>query len=566
MSKPNDSEASETSGKANHFIRQIIADDVAAGKNDGKVVTRFPPEPNGYLHIGHAKAICLSFGMAEEFGGRCHLRFDDTNPAKEDIEYVEAIQRDIQWLGFDWGEHLYHASDYFDRFYELAVELIKMDKAYVCELTPDQMREYRGTPTEPATASPWRDRPIEESLELFKKMKNGEFADGERTLRAKIDLASPNMHMRDPAVYRIRKAPHWRTGDQWCIYPMYDYAHCVSDSLEGITHSLCSLEFEVHRPLYDWFLETLNQFHSRQYEFARLNLSYTVMSKRKLLTLVEEGDVSGWDDPRMPTLSGMRRRGIPPAAVRNFCEEIGVTKFNGMTDVAVLEYETRQVLNKTCPRYMGVLDPLKVVIENWEEGKTEMLDAVNNPEDPAAGTRQVPFGREIYIERADFMEDAPKKFFRLAPGREVRLRWAYFLKCESVVKDDTGKITELRCTIDPETRGGDAKDGRKVKATIHWVSVEHSIQPEVRLYDRLFQVEKPDDGKDADFREHLNPDSIEVKTAYAEPALAGHPAGYSFQFERIGYFCVDPDTSGEKLVLNRTVGLRDNWAKAQKKS
>jgi len=563
MSNANDS---EPTGKANHFIRQIISDDVAAVKNDGNVVTRFPPEPNGYLHIGHAKAICLSFGMAEEFGGRCHLRFDDTNPAKEDIEYVEAIQRDIKWLGFDWGEHLYHASDYFDRFYELAVELIKMEKAYVCELTPEQMREYRGTPTEAATASPWRDRPVEESLEIFEKMKNGEFADGERTLRAKIDLASPNMHMRDPAVYRIRKAPHWRTGGQWCIYPMYDYAHCVSDSLEGITHSLCSLEFEVHRPLYDWFLETLNQFRSRQYEFARLNLSYTVMSKRKLLSLVEEGDVSGWDDPRMPTLSGMRRRGIPPAAIRNFCEEIGVTKFNGMTDVAVLEYETRQVLNKTCPRFMGVLDPLKVVIENWEAGKTEMLDAVNNPEDPEAGTRQVPFGREIYIERADFMENAPKKFFRLAPGREVRLRWAYFLKCESVVKDEAGNITELRCTIDPETRGGDAKDGRKVKATIHWVSVDHAIQPEVRLYDRLFKVEKPDDGKEADFREHLNQDSIEVKTAYAEPALAGHDAGYSFQFERIGYFCVDPDTSGERLVLNRTVGLRDNWAKAQKKS
>jgi glutaminyl-tRNA synthetase len=561
MTETNNSE----SGKANHFIRQIITDDVAAGKNGGQVITRFPPEPNGYLHIGHAKAFCLSFGMAAEFGGRCHLRFDDTNPAKEDIEYVEAIQRDIKWLGFDWGEHLYHASDYFDRFYELAVQLIKMDKAYVCELTPDQMREYRGTPTVPATASPWRDRPVDESLDLFERMKQGEFEEGARTLRAKIDLAAPNMHMRDPAVYRIRQAPHWRTGDQWCIYPMYDYAHCVSDSLEGITHSLCSLEFEVHRPLYDWFLQTLGLFESHQYEFARLNLSYTVMSKRKLLSLVEEGDVSGWDDPRMPTLSGMRRRGIPPQAIRNFCETIGVTKFNGMTDVAVLEFEVRSVLNKTAPRFMGVLDPLKVVVENWPQDKVEMLDAVNNPEDPAAGTRQVPFSREMYIERADFMEEAPKKFFRLAPGREVRLRWAYFLKCESVIKDDAGNITELRCTIDSETRGGDAKDGRKVKGTIHWVSAAHAIQPEVRLYDRLFKVEKPDEDKETDFREYLNSDSLEVKTCFAEPALAGHRAGASFQFERIGYFCVDPDSQGEKLVLNRTVGLRDNWAKAQAK-
>lgn len=550
--------------KPNHFIRQIIRQDVEAGKHGGNVVTRFPPEPNGYLHIGHAKAVCLSFGMAREFGGRCHLRFDDTNPAREDIEYVNAIQEDIRWLGFDWGEHLYHASDYFERFYELAVELIRLGKAYVCECSPEEMREMRGTPTEPAQPSPWRDRPVEESLDLFQRMRDGEFQEGTRTLRAKIDLASPNMHLRDPAVYRIRKAPHWRTGDQWVIYPMYDYAHCVSDSLEGVTHSLCSLEFEVHRPLYDWFLETLKLFPSRQYEFARLNLTYTVMSKRKLLTLVEEDNVSGWDDPRMPTLCGLRRRGVPPEAIRQFCETIGVTKFNGLTDVAVLEHATRTVLNKTSPRFMGVLDPLKVVITNLQEGHEEWLEAVNNPEDPEAGTRQVPFSEVLYIEKSDFMEEAPKKFFRLAPGREVRLRWAYFLKCEEVIKNEAGEVIELRCTIDPTTKGGDAPDGRKVKATIHWVSASHALECEARLYDRLFSVERPDQDRDADFREFLNPDSLETRTCYAEPALAGKEPGFAFQLERIGYFCADTDSSEEKPVFNRTVSLRDNWAKIQK--
>ncbi|MGF1679172.1 MAG: glutamine--tRNA ligase/YqeY domain fusion protein [Candidatus Methylacidiphilales bacterium] len=544
-----------------HFIRQIIREDVAASKNEGRVVTRFPPEPNGYLHIGHAKAVCLSFGMAREFGGRCHLRFDDTNPAKEDLEFVQGIQRDIRWLGFDWGDHLYHASDYFETFYNLAVQLIQMDKAYVCELTPDQMRTYRGTPTAPSTPSPWRDRPAGESLDLFSRMRAGEFEEGTKTLRAKIDLASPNMHLRDPAVYRIRKAPHWRTGSQWCIYPMYDYAHCVSDSLEQITHSLCSLEFEVHRPLYDWFLETLGLFHSRQYEFARLNLSYTVMSKRKLLELVETGMVSGWDDPRMPTLCGLRRRGVPPEAIRNFCDTIGVTKFNGLTDVALLEHSTRTVLNKTAARFMGVMDPLKVVITNWPQGEIEWLEAVNNPEDPEAGTRSVPFSSELWIERGDFMEDAPKKFFRLAPGREVRLRWAYFLICDEAIKDADGQIIELRCRIDPATRGGDAPDGRKVKATIHWVSASHAVRCETRLYDRLFNVERPDGDAEIDFKTHYNPHSLQNVTCLAEPGVAALPAGTRFQFERIGYFCVDPDTSTEHMVLNRTVGLKDDWAK-----
>ncbi|MEM6821969.1 MAG: glutamine--tRNA ligase/YqeY domain fusion protein [Verrucomicrobiota bacterium] len=545
-----------------HFIRQIIREDVESGKQGGSVVTRFPPEPNGYLHIGHAKAICLSFGMANEFGGRCHLRFDDTNPEKEDIEYADSIERDIQWLGFDWDKHLYHASDYFNQFYDFAVRLIKLEKAYVCELTAEQLREYRGTPTEPSKPSPWRDRSIDENLALFEKMKAGDFEEGSHTLRAKIDLASPNMHLRDPAIYRVRKAEHWRTGNDWCIYPMYDYAHCVSDSLEGITHSLCSLEFEVHRPLYDWFLETLDIFRSRQYEFARLNLTYTVMSKRKLLSLVEQGDVSGWDDPRMPTISGMRRRGVPPEAIRNFCETVGVTKFKSLTDVAVLEHEIRSVLNKTVSRLMGVFKPLKVVITNLPEDYEEELDAVNNPEDEADGSRKVPFSRELYIEKTDFMEDPPKKFFRLGPGREVRLRWAYFLRCEEVIKDDSGEIVELRCTIDPETRGGDAPDGRKVKGTIHWVSVKHAVSCEVRMYDRLFKVEQPDEDKGGDFREHLNSDSLEVTKCFAEPAVVAHDVGSRFQFERIGYFCVDPDHIESKHpILNRTVGLRDSWAK-----
>jgi len=552
--------------QSNHFIRQIINDDVKAGKNQGRVVTRFPPEPNGYLHIGHAKAICLSFGMAEEFQGRCHLRFDDTNPAGERAEFAEGIQRDIRWLGFDWGVHRYHASDYFQRFYELAHRLIDLGKAYVCQLSVEEMRSYRGSPTEPAKPSPWRDRPVEENRELFTRMREGAFPDGSHTLRAKIDLASPNMHLRDPAIYRIRKSHHWKTGDEWPIYPMYDYAHCVSDSLEGITHSLCSLEFEVHRPLYNWFLETLDLFPSRQYEFARLNLTYTVMSKRKLRQLVEAGDVSGWDDPRMPTLSGLRRRGVPPEAIRQFCETIGVTKFNSLTDVALLEHATRTVLNRTASRFMGVLDPVKVVITNLSEDFEEELNAVNNPEDPEAGTRKVPFSRELWIERADFMEDPPKKFFRLAPGREVRLRAAYFLKCHQVIRHPSGEVSELHCTIDSETRGQNPPDGRKVKATIHWVSARHAVEVTARCYDRLFAEERPDLNKDRDFREAINPHSLQVRNAYAEPALFGKKAGFSFQFERVGYFCIDPESTPDHLVINRTVGLRDEWARVQQQS
>jgi glutaminyl-tRNA synthetase len=549
-----------------HFIRQIISDDISEGKHDGKVLTRFPPEPNGYLHIGHAKAICLNFGVAKEFNGHTNLRFDDTNPDTENVEYVKSIQEDVKWLGFEWNGKALYASQYFDQMHEFAIVLIQQGNAYVCDLSLDELRAYRGTPTEPGKESPYIVRSVEENIDLFERMKNGEFPDGSKTLRARIDMASPNMHMRDPALYRIKHSHHYRTGDNWCIYPMYDYAHCLEDSIEGVTHSICTLEFEVHRPLYDWVLKNLNVFPSRQYEFARLNLGYSVMSKRKLLQLSEDGHVTGWDDPRMPTISGLRRRGYTPESIRNFCEVIGVTKFNSLTDIALLEHCVRDHLNKVAQRTMAVLDPLKVVITNYPEGQVEELDAVNNPEDESAGTRKVPFSRELYIERSDFMEDPPRKFFRLGIGREVRFRWAYFLTCHDVVKDAEGEIVEIHCTYDPETKGGDSPDGRKVKGTIHWVSAEKSIPAEIRLYDRLFTVEKPDGDKDKDFKEFLNPDSLQIIEARIEPHLAkvAEP-GYRCQFERIGYFCADPDTTSSKLVFNRTVPLRDSWGKAQNK-
>jgi glutaminyl-tRNA synthetase len=549
-----------------HFIRQIISDDISEGKHDGKVLTRFPPEPNGYLHIGHAKSICLNFGVAKEFDGHTNLRFDDTNPDTENVEYVKSIQEDVKWLGFEWNGEALYASQYFDQMHEFAILLIQQGNAYVCDLSPDELRAYRGTPTEPGKDSPYIVRSVEENIDLFERMKNGEFTDGSKTLRARIDMASPNMHMRDPALYRIKHSHHYRTGDNWCIYPMYDYAHCIEDSIEGVTHSICTLEFEVHRPLYDWVLKNLNVFPSRQYEFARLNLGYSVMSKRKLLQLSEDGHVTGWDDPRMPTISGLRRRGYTPESIRNFCEVIGVTKFNSLTDIALLEHCVRDHLNKVAQRTMAVLDPLKVVITNYPEGQVEELDAVNNPEDESAGTRKVPFSRELYIERSDFMEDPPRKFFRLGIGREVRFRWAYFLTCHDVVKDAAGEIVEIHCTYDPETKGGDSPDGRKVKGTIHWVSAEKSIPAEIRLYDRLFTVEKPDGDKDKDFKEFLNPDSLQIIEARIEPHLAkvAEP-GYRCQFERIGYFCADPDTTSSKLVFNRTVPLRDSWGKAQNK-
>ena len=557
--------------RPSNFIRNIILEDIKSNKHGGKVVTRFPPEPNGYLHIGHAKSIVMNFGFAQEFNGRCHLRFDDTNPTKEEQEYVDAIKEDVRWLGYDWGEHLYYASDYFDRFYEYAEKLIKIGKAFVCDLSPEEIRAYRGTLTEPGKESPYRNRSIEENLDLFRRMKAGEFRDGERVLRAKIDMASGNLNMRDPVVYRIMHVPHHRTGDKWCIYPMYDFAHCLSDSIEGITHSLCSLEFEDHRPLYDWFLDVLEvECHPQQIEFARLNLTYTILSKRKLIRLVEEGVVSGWDDPRMPTISGMRRRGLPPAGIRNFCERIGVAKKESVVDVALLEHCVREELNKTAPRVMGVLNPLKVVIENYPEDQEEELEAINNPEDPSYGTRMVPFSREIFIERTDFMEDPPKKFFRLAPGREVRLRYAYFIKCTGVMKDEkTGEVRELRCTYDPATKGGNAPDGRKVRGTIHWVSSRHAFRAEVRLYDRLFEHPYPDraaqDGKT--YMDFLNPDSLKIlKDCMLEPSLKGLEPGKVVQFERIGYFCVDSrDSSPGNPVFNRTVTLRDTWAKIEKR-
>ncbi len=551
------------------FIRQIVADDVASGKNGGRVHTRFPPEPNGYLHIGHAKAICLSFGIAQEFGGLCNLRFDDTNPTTEDTEYVESIKEDVRWLGFDWGDREYYASDIFDQLYEFAEQLIRAGKAYVCSLPSEKVSEYRGRWNEPGKDSPDRNRPVAENLDLFRRMRSGEFPDGAYSLRAKIDMASPNMNMRDPAMYRIRHAHHHRTGDRWCIYPTYDWTHGQNDSLEGITHSLCTLEFEDHRPLYDWYIEQLGIHHPQQIEFARLNLTYTVMSKRRLLELVKGGYVSGWDDPRMPTLCGLRRRGFTPDSIRSFCQRIGVTKTNSTTDLAVLEQCVREHLNEIAPRMMAVLRPLRVVITNYLENQVEYRDAVNNPEDPAAGIRQIPFGRELYIDRDDFMEDPPKDFYRLGPGREVRLRYAYFLRCEDVIKDESGAVSELRCTYDPATAGGQAPDGRKVKGTIHWVAAATAVEAEVRLYDVLSTLEHPDDvPAGRDWKETLNPDSLEVlHRCKAEPSLAQAKPGERFQFERTGYFCADiRDCRPGHLVFNRTVTLKDRWAKLKSKS
>jgi glutaminyl-tRNA synthetase len=549
------------------FIRAIVDEDLAAGRNHGRVATRFPPEPNGYLHIGHAKSICLNFGIAEERGGICNLRFDDTNPTKEDVEYVDSIRDDVAWLGFKWAAELY-ASDYFERLYQFAVELIKKGKAYVDSLSADEIRAYRGTLTEAGQNSPYRDRPIAENLDLFTRMRAGEFPDGAHVLRAKIDMASPNMNMRDPTLYRIRHASHHRTGDAWCIYPMYDFAHPLSDAVERITHSICTLEFEAHRPLYDWLVENLIEDDKpHQYEFARLNLNYTVMSKRKLLQLVQLGRVTGWDDPRMPTIGGLRRRGYTPESIRDFCTRIGVAKKENVIDVAQLEHSIREDLNTRAPRVMAVLRPIKVVITNYPADQVEHVDVINNPEDPSAGTRRVPFSRELYVERDDFMENPPKKFFRLSPGKEVRLRCAYFITCADVVKDDAGNIVELRCTYDPATRGGDAPDGRRVKATLHWVSAKHAIPIEVRLYDRLFSVEDPDrvpEGKT--FLDNLNPHSLDVlRTSVGEPGLAASKPGDRMQFERVGYFCVDPDSRPGALVFNRTVSLRDAWARIAQK-
>jgi len=548
------------------FIREIITEDVRTGKWGGRVVTRFPPEPNGYMHIGHAKAFTLNFSVAEEFGGRCHLRFDDTDPTKEEAEYVQAIQEDIRWMGFDWGEHLYFASDYFEQMYQYAEQLIKQGKAYVDDQSAEQISRNRGTLTRPGTDSPYRNRSVEENLDLFRRMRAGEFPDGSRVLRAKIDMAHPNMNMRDPVMYRILHARHYRTGDDWCIYPMYDWAHGLEDSIEGVTHSLCSLEFENHRPLYDWFLEQLGVHHPRQIEFARFNLTYTVMSKRFLRPLVEAGHVRGWDDPRMPTLRGMRRRGYTPEALRDFLRRVGVAKVESTIDFALLEHCLRQDLNRRCPRRMAVLRPLRVVVDNYPEGQVEHMTAINNPEDLSAGTREVPFSRVLYIEREDFMEDPPKKFYRLAPGREVRLRYAYFVTCTDVVKDADGQVVELHCTYDPATRGGDAPDGRKVKSTLHWVSARHAVAAEVRLYEHLFTKENPADlPAGEDITANLNPNSLEVVTeAQVEPALASAQPGERYQFERLGYFCVDPDTTDQRLVFNRTVTLRDTWAKIQK--
>jgi glutaminyl-tRNA synthetase len=550
------------------FIRAIVADDLAAGRNSSRVRTRFPPEPNGYLHIGHAKSICLNFGVAQEFGGLCNLRFDDTNPAKEEVEYVDAIKEDVRWLGFDWEDREYYASDYFEQLYQWAMELIGKNLAYVDYLTPDEVREHRGTLTEPGRESPHRDRPIEENQDLFRRMRAGEFADGVYTLRAKIDMASPNINLRDPALYRIRRATHHRTGDDWCIYPMYDFAHALSDAIEGITHSLCTLEFEDHRPLYDWCVEHCSvPSRPRQIEFARLNLTYTVMSKRRLLKLVEEGVVRGWDDPRMPTLSGIRRRGYTPEAMREFAARIGVAKRENLVDVALLEDAVRDDLNKRAPRAMAVLRPLKVVIDNFPEGHVDQIAIPVNQEDANAGTRQVPFSRELYIEREDFMEEPPKKFFRLAPGREVRLRGTYFLTCNRVEKNPAGEVTELHCTYDPATRDGNAPDGRKPKATIHWVSAAHALTAEVRLYDRLFNNPTPGDEADSgDWRISLNPTSLETLFCPVEPTLASANAGGRYQFERLGYFAVDPDSKPGKLVFNRTVTLKDTWARVAQRT
>lgn len=552
-----------------NFIRDIIIEDLKTNKYGGRVHTRFPPEPNGYLHIGHAKSIHLNFGLAAEFGGKCNLRFDDTNPTKEETEYVESILEDVRWLGGDWEDRLFYASDYFDQLYEWAVQLIKSRKAYVCDLTAEQVREQRGTLTEPGKESPYRNRTVEENLDLFERMRAGEFPDGARTLRAKIDMASPNLNMRDPVMYRILHAEHHRTGNKWCIYPTYDFAHGQSDSIEGITHSICTLEFEDHRPLYNWFLDELGIYHPQQIEFDRLNLTYTVLSKRKLLTLVREGHVRGWDDPRMPTISGLRRRGYTPEAIRNFCRRIGVSKTNGTTELSLLEYFVREDLNRRAQRVMAVLKPLRVVVDNYPEGQVEEMEAVNNPEDASAGTRTVPFSRVLYIEQDDFREVPPKQYYRLSPGREVRLRYGYFITCKGVVKDEkTGEITEIHCTYDPATRGGNAPDGRKVKSTIHWVSADHAIDAEVRLYDNLFTKEDPNEvAEGQDFTANLNRNSLEVLTGCKlEPGLAAAKPGDRFQFERLGYFCVDPESAPGRLVFNRTVALRDTWAKIEKKS
>ncbi len=565
---PKDNNSAEAPSSTN-FIKYIIEEDLKIGKNDGKVLTRFPPEPNGYLHIGHAKSICLNFGLAAEYHGLCNLRYDDTDPSKESIEYVASIKEDVRWLGFDWQDREYYASNYFEQLFEYAVQLIKAGNAYIDSLSAEEIRQYRGTLTRTGKNSPYRERSIEENLDLFERMRAGEFRDGAHVLRAKIDMASPNMIMRDPTLYRIRHVSHYRTGKMWCIYPMYDFTHCLSDSIEGITHSICTLEFEINRQLYDWVLDHLNvECHPRQIEFARLNLSFTVLSKRKLIRLVEDGHVSGWDDPRLPTISGLRRRGYTPKAIRSFCDRIGVAKADSMVDMALLEYCIREDLNKHAPRVMGVLRPLKVVIDNYPENEEEALEAVNNPGDPSMGTRKVPFSRELYIERDDFMEDPPKKFFRLAPGREVRLRYAYFITCVDVIKDpDTGETIELHCTYDPATRGGDAPDGRKVKGTLHWVSVNHAITAQVRLYDHLFAKENPNEveaGKD--FAAYLNPTSIEIlNDCKLEPSLAAAKPSSLCQFERLGYFCVDAkDSTPDRLVFNRTVTLRDTWAKILK--
>jgi glutaminyl-tRNA synthetase len=569
--RPSEAETGETTAAEtapSNFIREIIVDDLKTGKFGGRVHTRFPPEPNGYLHIGHAKSIQLNFGLAKEFGGKCNLRFDDTNPSKEETEYVDSIIQDVKWLGGDWEDRLFYASDYFGQLYEWAGQLIKSGNAYVCDLTPEQVRQQRGTLTEPGQESPYRGRSVEENLDLFARMKAGEFPDGARTLRAKIDMASPNLNLRDPIMYRILHAEHHRTGSQWCIYPMYDFAHGESDSIESITHSICTLEFEDHRPLYDWYVEQLGIYHPQQIEFDRLNLTYTLLSKRKLLALVQNKLVQGWDDPRMPTISGLRRRGYTPEAIRNFCRRVGVSKTNGTTELGLLEYFLREDLNRRAARVMAVLRPLRLVIDNYPENQVEQMEAVNNPEDAEMGSRKVPFSRVLYIEQDDFREDPPKQYFRLAPGREVRLRYAYFVTCRSVLKDANGQVTEIHCTYDPATRGGNAPDGRKVKSTIHWVSAEHAIDAEVRLYDTLFTREDPNQVEEGhDFTENLNPQSLEVVSgAKLEPSLRGAAAGSSYQFERLGYFAVDPDTKPDKLVFNRTVALRDTWAKIEKKS
>jgi glutaminyl-tRNA synthetase len=560
--------AAGDSNTASNFIRNIIEEDLKLGKNEGRVHTRFPPEPNGYLHIGHAKAICLNFGLASDYNGLCNVRFDDTNPIKEEAEYIESIKEDIRWLGFEWGDRLFYASDYFDKLFEYAIRLINAGKAYVDDLSMDKIREYRGTLTKPGRDSPYRYRSVEENLDLFRRMKEGEFDDGSRVLRAKIDMTSPNLNMRDPVMYRILRARHHRTQDKWCIYPMYDFAHGQCDSIEGITHSLCTLEFEDHRPLYDWFINELNIHPSRQIEFARLNLSHTIMSKRKLRELVNDNHVCGWDDPRLPTISGLRRRGFTPSSIRNFCERIGVAKRDSTIDMALLEHCAREDLNKTSPRVMAVLRPLRVVITNYPEGQVEELEAINNPEDETMGTRKVPFSRVIYIEKDDFLEDPPKKFYRLAPGREVRLRYAYFIRCNDVIRDKkTGEVKELHCTYDPETKGGSAPDERKVRATLHWVSADHSFEAEVRLYDHLLLEKELTDGRDAaDFKKWLNPRSLEVlHPCHVESSLRDAAPGSRYQFERLGYFCVDTvDSSQDLLVFNRTASLRDTWARIQR--